>query len=114
MEKIEYKIGQCYSQDSLQNGLSVNTMPSGEESFFCVDLEVINLGQTKVFYVSLIDDPKLITEKAEYSPDLSLSQEPFGEMIPNQPYRGYLAFRIPKGEKVLRFRIGKSAKNISP
>lgn len=112
-DQITYEIGNCYSVGMLKNGLSMDIKPTENEIFFCIDIKVQNQGQSKVFYVSLIDDPKLITDKTEYSPDLSISQEPFGEIQPKQVSKGFLAFRIQKDEKILQFRIGKIVKNIN-
>lgn len=113
-EKIEYNIKRFYTKESLINGIMETIKPNEQETFFCVDLEVTNQGDNKVFYVSLIDDPKVETETGVFYPDLTLSKEPFGDIKPGQTLTGYLVFRLPVQEKPLKFKISDLSRNITP
>lgn len=111
-ENIQYKINRFYTKETLVNGLAESVKPTENEIFLCVDLEVTNLGTAKVFFISLVDDPKIETATSKHYPDLTLSQEPFGEINGKQTLFGFLVFRIPKDEKPLTFRISNLSRNI--
>ncbi|MBA4318885.1 MAG: hypothetical protein C0412_10830 [Flavobacterium sp.] len=111
-ESIRYKINRFYTKELLTNGLKENVKPSLNEIFMCVEIEVTNSGDKKVFFVSLVDDPKIETSKDKYYPDLTLSQDPFGEINPGQTLSGFLVFRIPADEQLINFRISNLSKKI--
>lgn len=104
-ETVEYKINRFYLKGETLNGLSETVKPLEDEIFLFVDLEVMNAGDKKLFFISLVDDPKVMTESGVFYPDLTLSREPFGEIEPKQTQSGFLVFRIPAGEKLNEFRI---------
>jgi hypothetical protein len=111
-DMIQYKINQFYTKTSLINGLQEKVEPKENEIFLCVDIEVTNEGDRKLFYVSLIDNPVVETVINKYYPDLTLSEEPFGDIKPKQTLSGFLVFRIPEDEKPITFKIASLSKKI--
>lgn len=111
-EDIRYNIKRVYKKDSLLNGLMEAVQPSKDEFFLCIDIDVTNEGEKTVFFISLVDDPKVESGRNKYYPDLTLSQDPFGDIDPKKTVSGYLVFRIPKSEKSGVFRISNQTRNI--
>jgi hypothetical protein len=111
-ENITYKVNRIYKKDSLVNSISETIKPKTDEIFLCVDIDVTNSGDKTVFYVSLVDDPKIETGTNIYYPDLTLSMDPFGEINPKKTVSGFLVFRIPADEKPTVFKISNLIKNI--
>jgi hypothetical protein len=111
-ENIVYKINRIYTKESLMNGLLETIKPAENEIFLCVDLDVTNTGDKAVFFISLVDDPKIETSLNKYYPDLTLSQDPFGEINPKETLSGFLVFRIPVNEKPVAFKISNLTKSI--
>jgi len=106
-EELIYSYKNSHYAESLVNSIGLEIKPKEDEKFLCVNYSVKNVGKKDIFYVSIVDDPKVITlEQKEFSPDLSISKEPFGDLRVNESKEGFLSFRIPKDEKPRLFRIG--------
>jgi hypothetical protein len=113
-ELIVYSFIKAQYADKLYNDLSEEVKPGNEENFICIYFSVNNKSNRDIFYVSIVEDPKIITtDDKEYYPDLSLSDEPFGNIINNRTKEGFLSFRIPKDKKVKSFKIGNFVKEIT-
>lgn len=112
-EKVEYSYKKAYYIDSIKNSLDEEIKPKENEIFLCISYSAKNISKKEIFYVSIVDDPKIITEDGEeFSPDLSLSKEPFGDLEAGEIKEGFLTFRIPKNLKPKSFRIGNYSKDI--
>ena len=112
-EKLEYSFKNSFYSESLNNDLNEEIKPNKEERFFCIEFSVKNLSNKDIFYVSIVEDPKLITtDNEELYPDLSLSNDPFGNINMNKSKEGFLAFRIPSGKSIKTFKIGNFLKEI--
>lgn len=112
-EKIEYSYKKAYYVDNIRNSLDEEIKPKEDEIFLCITYSAKNISKKVIFYVSIVDDPKIITEDGEeFSPDLSLSKEPFGDLGVRETKEGFLVFRIPKNKKPINFKIGNYEKNI--
>lgn len=106
-EELIYSYKNSYYAESLVNSIGEEIKPKDDEKFLCINYSVKNVGKKDIFYVSIVEDPKIITEdRNEFSPDLSISKEPFGDLGVSESKEGFLAFRIPKEEKPMTFRIG--------
>lgn len=112
-ETIEYKIKKYYSKNETINGILETVKPVENEFFFFVEFDVTNNGEKTVFYISLVDDPKVVSNTNTFYPDLTLSQEPFGDLKPKQTLSGFLVFRIPVGENLLKFKVSNLTKDIN-
>ena len=88
-ENIQYTINRFYKKEALINGIHETIKPGEKEIFYCVDIDVTNLGDNKVFFVSLIDDPKVETSSGYFYPDHEYS---YG----NEPPQAYSDWSLPK------------------
>jgi len=112
-ENLEYSFKNAYYTEKLNNDLNEEVKPTNEERFLCIEFSVKNLSNKDIFYVSIVEDPKLITtENEELYPDLSLSNEPFGNININRTKEGFLTFRIPFEKYIKTFKIGNFSKDI--
>ncbi len=82
--------------------------------FAQLDISVTNHSKRTQFYASLIDQPKLYTEHGSYSPDLTLSRDPFGNLEPQSTTKGYFIFVLPEEEHAVRFLIADQEFDINP
>jgi hypothetical protein len=99
--------------ETIVNTLGEEVKPKEDEKILCVQFSVKNAGEKTIFYVSIVEDPAITTEENNvYSPDLSISNEPFGDLGVGEVKEGFLAFRIPKDEKPKTFRIGNYSVDI--
>ena len=104
-EKVQYKMLHVEYPTSLPNGLREIVQKEDKEIWVQVFIEVTNIGKQKIYYISLIDTPVLITEFGSIDPDLSLSYEPFGEISPQETKIGYLVFRVNPDQTPVTFQI---------
>ena len=104
-EKVQYKMLRVEYPSMLPNGLKENVQKEDTETWVQVFIEVTNIGKQKMYYISLIDSPVLITETGSIDPDLSLSYEPFGEISPQEAKTGYLVFRVNPDQAPVTFQI---------
>jgi hypothetical protein len=112
-EVILYAFMKAQYVEKLYNNLGEEVKPKDEEKFLRIYFSVNNKSNRDIFYVSIVEDPKIFTtDNIEYYPDLSISDEPFGNIINNRTKEGFLSFRIPKDKKVKMFKIGNFAKEI--
>lgn len=112
-EEIVYSCKNSYYVETIFNSLGEEVKPKEDEKILCVQFSVKNAGERTIFYVSIVEDPVIITEaNNEYSPDLSISDEPFGDLGVDELKEGFLAFRIPKDEKPKTFKIGNYSVDI--
>lgn len=112
-EELIYSYKNSYYVETIVNTLGEEVKPKEEEKILCVQFSVKNAGEKTIFYVSIVEDPAITTEENNvYSPDLSISNEPFGDLGVGEVKEGFLAFRIPKDEKPKTFRIGNYSVDI--
>ncbi len=112
-EELIYSYKNSYYVETIVNTLGEEVKPKEEEKILCVQFSVKNAGEKTIFYVSIVEDPAITTEENNvYSPDLSISNEPFGDLGVSEVKEGFLAFRIPKDEKPKTFRIGNYSVDI--
>ncbi len=106
-------LGFHYSPTALN---SFNDTFEAEDGFIFakVEISVINQSKKEQFYVSLVDQPKLYTDQESYSPDLTLSRDPFGYLDAQSRTKGYFIFIIPKEENAVRFLIADQEFDINP
>lgn len=112
-ENLEYSFKNAYYAEKLINDLDEEVTPNKEEKFLCIEFSVKNLSNKDIFYVSIVEDPKLVTlDNEELYPELSLSNEPFGNININKSKDGFLTFRIPVDKSIKTFKIGNFLKDI--
>lgn len=112
-EELIYSYKNSYYVETIVNTLGEEVKPKEDEKILCVQFSVKNAGEKTIFYVSIVEDPAITTEENNiYSPDLSISNEPFGDLGVGEVKEGFLAFRIPKDEKPKTFRIGNYSVDI--
>ncbi len=97
---------QGYSFPELVLSSLDNMIPAPDDGRFVrIDYTITNLSDIPSFYISLLENPLLMTEAKEYVPDLTLSREPFGTIEPKQNMEGYLIFQVPANEIPQYFKI---------
>jgi hypothetical protein len=111
-EQIQYAMSKVEYPVILQNGIKEMVRKEEDEKWVQVFFEVTNAGENKMYYISLLDSPVLITKNGRADPDLSLSFEPFGEISPHETKTGYLVFRIAADEVPVTFQIGAYTANL--
>lgn len=104
-EQVQYRMIRVEYPFELVNGAKETIIKPENEEWIQLFLEVTNTGINNIYYISLTDNPVVLTGEEAISPDLSLSFEPFGEMAPNETKAGYLVFRIPREKKGITFQI---------
>ena len=111
-EQVEYQFVRVEYPAELPNGVKEMVQKDDSETWVQVFLKVTNKGKHKIYYVSLLDNPVLITESGTIDPDLSLSYEPFGEISPRETKTGYLVFRIDEEKLPVSFQIASYTANL--
>ena len=96
-EPFAYSSISFSSTDAAHSLHGIEVQPGEEEVFLQVNYIVRNPSDSPRFYVSLLDEPRLLNEEGrEILPDLTVSQEPFGEFKKQEEKSGFLLFRIPQ------------------
>jgi len=111
-EKVQYKMTRVEYPFELVNGVKETINRPENEQWIHVFLEITNEGSNKLYYISLTDNPIVLTGDEAISPDLSLSFEPFGEILPGEMKSGYLVFRLPASKKGITFQIASYTANL--
>lgn len=111
-EKVQYRMTRVEYPFELVNGVKETINRPENEQWIQVFFEVTNEGTNKLYYISLTDNPMVLTDDEAISPDLSLSYEPFGEILPEETKSGYLVFRLPAGKKGITFQIASYTANL--
>lgn len=113
-EQLSYEyIKKEYSQQ-IENSLGELSKADIEFHFVKLFYTVENKGEKSIFYASLLDQPQLIGSNQKYSPDLTLSREPFGNIGANKKAEGYLVFEVPSEEKLHSFMIAGQEFSLQP
>lgn len=67
------------------------------EKFLKVSYKISNNEAEEIYYISMLDEPCLEDINGErVMPDLSISEEPFGLILPSESKTGFLFFRFSK------------------
>lgn len=111
-EQVQYQYLRAEYPSSLPNGVKEMVQKDDDETWVQVFLTVTNTGKKKIYYISLLDSPVLVTETGTIDPDLSLSFEPFGEISSQETKTGYLVFRVKSGQMPSTFQIGSYSANL--
>ncbi len=113
-ENLRYELISIEYPEEVPN--SINEIVKAKKEFHLVKLNftVENQGSQSLFYASLIDQPELITPEGSYPPDLTMSKDPFGNLIPDKVSSGYFIFQVPEKEQAIEFNIGSQKFSLNP
>lgn len=114
IEQVSYKYIRTEYSQKIENSLGELSEADIEFHFVKLFYSVENKGEKSIFYASLIDQPQLIGSNQRYSPDLTMSREPFGNIGAKKKAEGYLVFEVPIKEKLHSFMIADHEFSLQP
>ena len=97
IEQLEYSNVVISSENSAFTITGKKIDVPDSEKFLKVSYTISNNEAEEIYYISMLDEPCLEDVDGErVMPDLSISQEPFGLILPNESKTGFLFFRFSK------------------
>jgi hypothetical protein len=97
IDQLEYSDVVISSENSAFTMTGKKIDVSDSEIFLKVSYTISNKEAEEIYYISMLDEPCLEDINGErIMPDLSISNEPFGLILPNESKTGFLFFRFSK------------------